>query len=36
MVDKVGMRNVEALIEVAASNWFQPWQKIDSSHSCGV
>jgi hypothetical protein len=33
IVDKVGMRNLWVLIELAATNWFQRRQRIGSSHS---
>src|SRR6266513_5154478 len=39
IVDKVEMRNLSVLIELAAKNWFQPRQRIGSSHrvaSCGA
>jgi hypothetical protein len=32
IVDKVEMRNLSVLIELAAKNWFQPRQRIGSSH----
>jgi len=32
IVDKVEMRNLSVLIEPAAKNWFQPRQRIGSSH----
>ena len=32
IVDKVEMRNLSVLIELAAKNWFQPRQRIASSH----
>ena len=31
IVDKVGMRNLSVLIELAASNWFQRRQRIGSN-----
>jgi len=34
IVDKVGMRNLWVLIELAATNCFQRRQRIASSHSC--
>jgi hypothetical protein len=33
IVDKVEMRNLSVLIELAAKNWFQPKQRIGSSHT---
>ena len=32
IVDKIGMRNLWVLIELAASNWFQWRQRIRASH----
>jgi hypothetical protein len=33
IVDKVEMQNLSVLIELAAKNWFQPRQRIGSSHN---